>query len=230
MAVDFLFPPVCGGCSKVGTRWCADCQKSITLIPAPKCESCGLPQLKTGVCLSCQRDRPAYNSLESWVVFEGPIRKALHKIKYRQDLGLGDSLAAEMLHYVSQLGWDVDLVIPVPLGKKRFRERGYNQVGLIARPLALAKGWIYAPGYLKRAKETISQVGLSADERKANVHSAFVVEDGKVDGKSVLIVDDVSTTGATLNSCAKALVNGGARKIYALSLARALPRHGLKTV
>ena len=214
----------------MGTRWCEDCQNSVVLIPEPKCDICGLPQSKAGVCLSCQEMKPAYDALRSWAAFEGPIRKALHRIKYRQDLGLGDTLAAEMLHYVNRQNWHIDLVIPVPLGKKRFRERGYNQVGLIARPLALAKGWKYAPRYLKRARETISQVGLSANEREKNVHGAFVIEGNKVDGKSVLVVDDVSTTGATLNSCAKALINGGAREVYALSLARALPRHGFKIV
>lgn len=230
LGVDLLYPPLCGGCAKQGARWCEDCRQSIALIPEPKCEVCGLPHLSAGICLSCQQTRPAYRVLRSWTVFEGPIRKALHRIKYRQDLGLGDVLAAEMLGYVNHLNWHIDMVIPVPLGKKRFRERGYNQVGLIARPLAFAKGWTYASRSLKRAKETVSQVGLSADEREKNVRGAFVADRRKVAGKSVLVVDDVSTTGATLNSCAKALIKGGAREVYALSLARALPRHGLKTV
>ena len=230
VGVDLLYPPLCGGCSQRGARWCEDCKKNIVPIPEPKCGICGLPQSKAGVCFSCQKTRPAYQSSQSWLVFEGPIRNALHRIKYRQDLGLGDVLAAEMLEYVNHLDWQIDMVIPVPLGKKRFKERGYNQVGLIARPLALAKGWNYAPRSLKRVKETASQVGLSADERKENVRSAFVADRRKVDGKSVLVIDDVSTTGATLNSCAEALNNGGAREVYALSLARALPRHGLKTI
>ena len=230
VGVDFLFPPICGGCAKKGVRWCEDCQKSIVLIPEPKCDICGLPQLKNEICSSCQKTPPSYKALRSWVVFEGPIRNALHQMKYRQDLGLGDSLAAEMLAYTKQLNWHIDMVVPVPLGKKRLQERGYNQVGLFARPLALAKEWKYVPRALKRVRETISQVGLLADERKNNVRSAFVANHKKVAGKTVLVIDDVSTTGATLNSCAKALGNGGAHEVYALSLARALPHHGLKTV
>ena len=103
MGVDFLYPPLCGGCEKSGVRWCEDCRKSVASIPEPKCDICGLPQSLAGVCASCQAVKPAYDILQSWAVFEGPIRKALHRIKYRQDLGLGDSLAAEMLDYVNYL-------------------------------------------------------------------------------------------------------------------------------
>ena len=230
MGVDLLFPPICGGCEDAGVRWCEKCQKNIKPIPEPKCKACGLPQLRAGICHSCQQLQPAYQELRSWAAFDGGIRKALHRIKYRQDLGLGDALVLDMLEYIESLNWQIDMVVPVPLGKKRFRERGYNQVGLIARPLALAKGWSYAPRSLRRDKETASQVGLSADEREKNVRNAFIADRKKVAGKTVLVVDDVSTTGATLNSCAKALINGGAREIYALSVARALPRHGLKIV
>jgi len=229
--MDLLYPPLCGGCEKAGIRWCEDCKKTISFISEPKCEICGLPQASEGICVSCKENKPSYNILRSWAVFEeGPIRDALHGMKYRQDLGLGDSLLAEMLEYIDQLNWDIDIVVPVPLGKKRFRERGYNQVGLIARPLALAKKWEYAPRSLKRVKETISQVGLGADEREKNVRSAFLANEKKVAGKRVLVIDDVSTTGATLNSCAEALVKGDAAEVYALSLARALPHHGLETV
>lgn len=228
--IDLFYPPICGGCDRNGIRWCENCRKNSLLIPEPICEICGLPQPKPGTCLSCKEIPAAYSALRSWAVFEGPTRKALHRIKYRQDLGLGDALAAEMLAFINQLDWQIEMVSPVPLGKKRFKERGYNQVALIARPLALAKGWEYAPRSLKRTKETISQVGLSANEREDNVRDAFVADSKRVAGKTVLVVDDVSTTGATLKSCAKALIIGGAHEVYALSVARALPRHGLKIV
>lgn len=230
LGVDFLYPPVCGGCGEKGTRWCSDCQRSVQFVSDPKCDICGLPQSKSGICSACRQNLPAYQALRSWAVFSGPVRKALHSIKYRQDLGLEDILAANMLEFVKGLGWEIDFVLPVPLGKKRYKERGYNQVGLIAFALALANGWKYAPHYLKRVRETSSQVGLSAGEREKNVDDAFLANREKVAGKSVLVIDDVSTTGATLNSCAKALISGGARGVYALSIARALPRHGLKTV
>ena len=162
--------------------------------------------------------------------FDGAIRKALHRVKYRRDFGLGEQLAFEMLPFVDQLGWNIDLVVPVPLGRQRYRERGYNQVSSFARPLALANGWIFASKVLKRVKETKSQVDLSAVERAENVKEAFVADRQKVAGKIVLVLDDVSTTGATLNSCADALIRGGATTVYALTVARALPHHGLRTI
>ena len=191
---------------------------------------CGLPQGTTQVCDRCAETSPAYAQLRSWVSFDGAIRKALHRVKYRRDFGTGEQLAFEMLAFVEHLGWSVDLVVPVPLGKQRYRERGYNQVSSFARPLALANGWVFSPKALKRVKETKSQVDLSAVERMENVKDAFVVESKKVEGKSVLVLDDVSTTGATLNSCANALIRGGAKTVYALTVARALPHHGLRTI
>jgi ComF family protein len=127
---------------------------------------------------------------------------------------------------VESLGWTVDLVVPVPLGMRRLKERGYNQVGLIARPLALAMRLAYAPSALCRVRETRSQVGLTRAERHDNVHGAFQAAQRLVNGRKVLLMDDVATTGATLASCAEALCASGAQDVFALTVARALPRHG----
>lgn len=139
---------------------------------------------------------------------------------------MGDAIAANMLPFVRGLGWKVDLVAPIPLGKQRLRERGYNQVAMIAKPLAMGLGLKYSPEALARQKETRSQVGLSREERRRNVRDAFRADAG-VRGKIVLIMDDVSTTGSTLSSCAGALYSSGAKDVYALTVARALPHHGL---
>jgi len=168
--------------------------------------------------------------MRSWLVFEGPIRHALHKLKYRRNVALGDALAQHLAEYVGTLGWPADLVVPVPLGKKRAKERGYNQVGLVAMPLAAVNRWRYAPRALARSRETRSQVGLTAAERRENVSGAFRADAALVSGRTVLLMDDVATTGATLSACAAALLDAGARSVYALTLARALPHHGLKIV
>ncbi|NOH02919.1 MAG: ComF family protein [Chloroflexi bacterium] len=144
-------------------------------------------------------------------------------------MSMGDALASHMLPFVKSLDWKIDLAIPIPLSRQRMKERGYNQVAMIANPLAMALGLDYAPGELTRQKATRSQVGLTKEERRHNVHAAFKAGD-RVKGRTVLIFDDVSTTGATLSSAAEALRSAGAEKIYALTVARALPRHGLRHV
>lgn len=140
---------------------------------------------------------------------------------------MGDAFASQMMPFVRSLNWKIDVVIPVPLGRQRLKERGYNQVGMIAKPLALALGMRYAPDGLMRRKETRSQVGLTKVERKANVQNAFQAGVG-MNGKSILIMDDVSTTGSTLSAGAEALYSAGATDVYALTVARALPQHGLE--
>lgn len=224
-----LFPPNCGGCGKPGSRWCQDCQKSVKALDGIVCEICGLPQDKSGVCRVCLASRPRFISLRAWGVFEGSLQAALHKLKYRRDLSMGEALAAGMMPFVQDLNWQVDLVVPVPLGKQRIRERGYNQVAMIAKPLAMGLGLQYSEKALLRRKETRTQVGLSREERHKNVHEAFQADTG-VNGRSVLIMDDVSTTGSTLSSGADALYTAGAKSVYALTVARALAHHDLKRV
>lgn len=214
----------------MGVRWCDNCKKSLVKLQTPLCDRCGLPVAKGGVCKKCLENPPAYQELRAWLVFDGAIRKALHTIKYRKNLGMGEQLAFEMLPFVRKLNWKIDVAVPVPLGKQRYKERGYNQVATFARPLALAMDWKFDPKALKRVKETRSQVDLSAQERVKNVEDAFLADRARVDGKNVLVLDDVSTTGATLNSCAISLISGGAKAVHALTIARALPHHGLRTI
>jgi len=172
---------------------------------------------------------PHFLSLRAWAVFEGPVQSALHKLKYRRDLSLGDAIAASMIPFVRSLNWDIDLVTSIPLGRQRIKERGYNQVEMIARPLALGLEMNYSADVLERRKETRTQVGLSRTERRVNVEDVFWA-DTKVRGKSILVMDDVSTTGATLSSAARTFYNAGAKHVYALTVARALTHHDLRQV
>jgi competence protein ComFC len=227
VGLDLLFPPVCGGCGGSGGRWCDACKKKVLILNGVVCEICGLPQEMAGTCSSCLAERPSFHALRAWAVFDDPLRKALHKLKYRRDISLGDALAFQMAPFAAALNWPVNVVVPIPLGSQRYKQRGYNQVGMIAKPLALAMGLEYFPQGLHRQKETRSQVGLTKNERKENVYGAFSTS-RRVEGKTVLIMDDVSTTGSTLSSAAEALLSSGAKDVYALAVARALPHHGLK--
>jgi competence protein ComFC len=229
-SLDLLFPPNCGGCNRVGFRWCPDCQQKVQFIKELLCKVGGLPLVRTGFCPGCTEFHPSYKIMRSWPVFEGPIRLALHNLKYYRNLVLGDSLARQLISFARGFGWPIDAVVPVPLGKKRLQERGYNQVGMVAMPLAALGDWEYSPTALIRTRETRSQVGLSPFERRENVNGAFRGIPGKISGKSVLLIDDVATTGATISASSDALLESGAKDIYAVTLALALPRHGLKAV
>jgi len=228
--LDIIYPPVCGGCGRLGSRWCQDCQRNVQHLVEPVCEVCGISIDGLGLCADCQRLRPRYRILRSWSVFDDPVRNALYKLKYSRDMALGDALAAQLLDFVIGLKWPIEMIIPVPLGKKRSQERGYNQVSLIVRPLALAAGMSFAFDGLARVRETRSQVGLTKKERCANVDRAFQAQGTRVNGRVVLLMDDVATTGSTLSSCAEALCAAGARDVFVLTVSRALAHHGLTGV
>jgi ComF family protein len=221
-ALDLLFPPTCGGCSRPGSRWCSDCQEKVKLIKGQVCPLCGEPQSEDAICKSCIDSPPAYQMLRSSTEFGGPLREAMHRLKYKQDLGLGESLSKHLIELYNHLKWETDYVVPVPLSEQRMRERGYNQAGLLARPLAYAIQTPYRPDILERSRETRSQVGLSARERQQNVADAFTSSPEQVRGKVILVVDDVTTTGSTINSCAQAFCRAGVSAVFGITLARAV--------
>ncbi len=168
--------------------------------------------------------------MRSWAVFDSPIQNALHTLKYRRNIALGDSIARNMVDFVRSLNWQIDMVIPAPLGKKRLQERGYNQVDLVARPLAHELGLEYAPQAMRKTRETRSQVGLNISQRSENVRNVYQADPARVKQKSVLLMDDVSTTGSTISSGTEALLSAGAENVYALTIARALSHHDLNRV
>lgn len=221
LGIDLLLPPTCGGCGTPGFRWCHECESRVRQLPMPLCEICGTPvSAECRRCAACSTALPRYRALRSLAAFDAPIRPALHRLKYRHDMGLGEALTPQLIDFVAGLKWPVDMLTPVPLGRSRFKERGYNQAGLISWPLSLALGIAYTPQALTRTRETRTQVGLTREERRENVHGAFQANPGLVRDRTILLVDDVATTGATLSSCAEALHAAGARDVFALTVAR----------
>ena len=219
--IDWLYPPVCGGCEEKRGRWCQACDRLTQVIGDSICPLCGQPQAGQALCRRCQQVPPPYAALRSWAIFGGRVRNAIHRLKYKGDLGLGEALARPLVACLQQVGWPVDLVVPVPLGLARLAERGYNQAALLAWPVSLALGVPYRPKSLRRLRETRSQVGLKLAERQQNVQGAFGARREWVAGKTPLVVDDVTTSGATLAACAAALLEAGASQVYGLTLARA---------
>jgi predicted amidophosphoribosyltransferase len=157
-AIDWLFPPSCAGCNTTGTRWCQECNARVSRIKPPYCEICGQSLPKAGICFHCKNNQPKLTGVRSWATFKGPLRNALHRIKYQRDIALGETFTIPLIEVLQNTAWRIDLITPVPLGVARQRERGYNQASLLAKPIALKLKIPYLPDALIRTKETLSHI------------------------------------------------------------------------
>jgi ComF family protein len=185
------------------------------------CPICGIPQSGVVLCKDCSAQPPAYQELRSFGYYSGPLRKAIIRLKYSRDLGLGEALAEHLSSIFKEMTWQIDLVTSVPLSKGRLKKRGYNQAAILARPVALSIHKRFQPVLLRKTREAPTQVGLSAHERRKNVDGAFVAGGMEPGSRRILVIDDVTTTGSTMNACARALIDAGAESVYGLTLARA---------
>lgn len=219
--LDVLFPPRCIGCSRVGEWLCVDCLNQIPLVEPPFCTRCGGAVAVDGLCARCRVSPLQIECIRSAVYFEGVLREAVHWLKYRGRTALAGPLGDLMAAYWVQHPMPIDAVVPVPLHAARLRERGYNQAALLAREMARRVGLVVDERALVRQRATASQTELNASQRKENVRDAFRCFGNSLAGKRVLVVDDVCTTGATLEACAVALYEGGVCGVQALTLARA---------
>jgi ComF family protein len=195
---------------------------NVQLLTPPICPICGEKQPKEQVCTRCAAEVPSFTALRSWAAYAGPLRKAIQRLKYHRDIAMGEILSRPMIAELRKLDWQFEMVLPVPISLARLAERGYNQVSLLARPIALGLERPYHSRALTKERETRSQVGLSAKERQENVRGAFRADRSVVNGKSVLVIDDITTTGSTLEACARALVKAGAHQVYGFTLARSM--------
>ncbi len=218
--LDLVAPPACAGCGVTGSAWCLDCRAATRRVPALACGTCGGPNPQRE-CLTCADTDPAYAAARAYALYKPPFTRLLIRLKHHRDLGLGVLAAHLAFETLRTLDWNPDFAVPVPLGSSRLDFRGYNQVDLWGAPFSRLSGMAYLPGALKRIRETRSQVGLTAQERQGNLRSAFAADPDLVDGKRILVLDDVFTTGATANACAHALDEAGAAQVLILTLARA---------
>lgn len=219
---DLVFPPGCVGCGQIGKYWCEACQAKLLPLDGPICEICGVPCKHSSICVDCQRKPPAFDHVRSVARYENPFRKGIVRLKYHGNAALGEVLSVHLIQLLLSLQWKIDMVLPVPLSESRWKKRGYNQTAYLAYPLSQYFQWPYQPYVLRRTRDTRSQVGLTGEERRENLKDAFFAESSLVQQKSILIVDDVFTTGSTLNTCAQALKQAGAHKVYGITLGRPL--------
>ena len=220
-ALDFLFPKYCVGCGHPGEFFCGDCLRELPRIYDPLCPACGRPQTNEVLCPECVQQAAAIDGMRAPFKFEGTIRKAVHDFKYRNVRALAKPLSGLMYRYISNRSLIFDAIIPIPLHSKRLKERGYNQSELLAGNLGKITGVPVIRDGLFRIKYTVPQVKTSSlAERRNNVNGAFSGSDNAVKGKSILLIDDVATSGLTMNAAAAVLKSSGAGSVWGLTLAR----------
>lgn len=219
--LDLLFPPRCVGCHHPGTWLCPECWRGIERITDPLCPCCGRPVAQSDrLCSVCRRMSPPIDGIRSAVYFEGTLREAIHRFKYRGGRVLARPLGRLMAERWSAYHIPAEVLIPVPLHPARLAERGYNQATLLARALGTTIGLPVEMGSLVRIRATAPQVTLDAAARQENVRGAFRCLDKRMVGRQVVLIDDVCTTGATLSACSAALQEAGASSVWAYTLAR----------
>jgi len=209
------------GCGKVGQFLCAQCLGKLPRLLPPFCPKCGRPEASGIVCADCRRRQSRIDGIRSPFRFEGPIREAVHQLKYQHLKAISPCLAELLADYLRSNPLPGEVVVPVPLHPRRLRERGYNQSSLLAKELGRRIDLPVIEDCLIRVKQAQPQVrAASVEERRRNVADAFVCRDQRVRGRQVILVDDVCTSGATLESGAVALKSNGASSVWGLTLAR----------
>lgn len=220
VALDLLFPQWCIGCGREGGYICGSCRRTLSVISPPICPGCGRTQSQGMLCTQCADRQAEIDGVRSPFLFNGVIRRAVHELKYRNLRALASPLA-ELLHdYLVENQVPGDVLVPVPLHRRRYRERGYNQSALLARELGRLSGLPVVENCLVRSSYAPPQVrSASVGERHDNVAGAFACRDGRLRGRQVILIDDVSTSGATLDTCAGVLKSAGAETVWGLVLA-----------
>ena len=236
--VDWLYPPRCRACGgriygRDAEYLCSACWPQIRLVSHPLCNRCGRPFFDASGddhhCAVCLARQPYFVRARAWGCYprdesaEHPLRQVVQKFKYGRKVSLGKPLGRLMAQGCQEFLKEchADLIVPVPLHPKRLRWRGFNQSLLLARQVSRLYEVPVDPFVLYRDRETAPQTLLAEDERRKNVRGAFAVYPEKsLKERKVLLVDDVYTSGATVNECSRALVRGGAKEVYVLTLAR----------
>jgi len=246
--VSVFYPAGCQLCDQLLTSAsrvpiCEQCLASFPALPNGVCEICGSPvaapfsgdvgqppepEASSAVargCLACQGRTYAFEQVRSYAAYDGALIRAIVMLKFERIEPLAEWFAKQLATVAKREGLTADVVVPVPLHRQRERERGYNQADLVARPLARRLGLPYRAVLLVRTKPRPDKHILSLSERWESVRGAFATRSGsQVDNLRVLLIDDVMTTGATLDACAKALRRAGAKSVMGLTVAHAV-RH-----
>ena len=217
-ALDLLLPLHCVGCRREGEVICARCIEGLPRLEQPFCDTCAQPNVN-GRCQWCLEHPSKIDGIRAPYLFEGPLRDAVHRLKYRGWRVAAPVLGGLLADYLDRHKLPGQVLVPVPLHPRRLRSRGYNQSHLLAKEVGKLLGLPVREDLLKRAKDSPPQVeARSSEQRRANVAGSFKATG--VEGLSILLVDDVATTGSTLMACADALKEAGTAGVWGLVLAR----------
>lgn len=231
LVLDAVLPPLCLGCGEivgVPGALCAACWQGFSFVAPPQCACCGDPFAEhlgeDALCAACLARRPLFRRARAALAYDTQSRRLVLPFKHGDRTDIARACGGWMARAGAELLAEADLIAPVPLHWRRLLVRRYNQAQLLARALARGEtGARVAPDLLRRRRWTGSQAGLRAKERRRNVREAFDIHPrwaAEVAGKVVVLVDDVLTTGATAEACARVLQRGGARHVDVLTLAR----------
>jgi ComF family protein len=219
-ALNLLYPQKCLGCGREGELICESCRAKLPRLSPPLCPRCGRPQPSGMLCPDCISRNTCIDGLRAPFKFEGLARECVHQLKYKNLRSVAQSLSSFMADYFRANPLPVNTLIAVPLHPKRLKERGYNQSDLLASHLANRLDLTVDRQSLVRRRYVLPQARTaSAVERRRNVHQAFESRALPPD-RAVLLIDDVATSGATLEACAAALKAAGARSVWGLVFAR----------
>lgn len=221
--LDLLYPPRCAGCQRSGHVLCPSCLAQIPSLPRG-CQRCSGPLAAGSICASCQSFPLRFSGLRAVSVYQEPLRSYIHALKYDGNTRLAQPLGSLLASAYHASGLHADALVPVPLHSERYKQRGYNHAALLARVCASQVGVPLVAQILVRHRATLSQVGLQHWERQQNVQGAFSCSPaytaGQLRGRTLLLIDDVSTTAATLEACAAPLFAAGVAAVFGLVLAR----------
>src|ERR1700682_1815368 len=218
--LDIILPPRCGGCNMVGSWLCDSCRARIRRLEEPLCRRCGAEVESARNSCGCRKRLRSLARLRSAAAYEGPIEVALQRFKYHGWRRLAEPLALLLAERLVVEGLSAPWAVEVPLHSSRLRQRGFNQSELLARELRKRLSLEVPPGELVRTRPTPPPVGHDRRWRLENVRDAFEWQGFGLEARSILLIDDVCTTGATLNACATALRAGGSGPVIGVSVAR----------
>ncbi len=222
--LDILFPVQCAGCQRSGHVLCPACIARIQPLPSPFCQLCGTPLSPEGTCKNCLYHPLKLSGQRAVSLYQEPLRGCIHGLKYNGNTRLAEPLGLLLAQAYARYGMRADMLIPVPLHSERQQQRGYNHASLLAGVCSVQLDVPMNNGVLVRQRATVAQVDLHPRERYQNVAGAFACASasasGVIKGRSIVIIDDVSTTGATLEACAAPLFAAGAKEVWGLVLAR----------